>query len=42
MINLYRWGTTTARQVAEKYGVSLRSVKRLLHQHGVRRHPHHL
>lgn len=36
MIDLYRSGTT-ARQVAEKFGVSLRSVKRLLHQHGVRR-----
>jgi hypothetical protein len=36
MIDLYRSGTT-AGQVAEKYGVSLRSVKRLLHQHGVRR-----
>jgi hypothetical protein len=38
MINLYRSGTT-ARQVADKFGVSLRSVKRLLHQHGVRRTP---
>lgn len=36
MIDLYRLGAT-ARQVAEKFGVSLRSVKRLLHQHGVRR-----
>ncbi len=36
MIDLYRSGTT-ARQVAEKFGVSLRSVKRLLRQHGVRR-----
>ena len=36
MIDLYRTGTT-ARQVAEKFGVSLRSVKRLLHRHGVRR-----
>jgi hypothetical protein len=36
MLDLYRSGTT-ARQVAEKFGVSLRSVKRLLHQHGVRR-----
>ncbi|MGH3684620.1 MAG: helix-turn-helix domain-containing protein [Pseudonocardiaceae bacterium] len=39
MIELYRSGTT-ARQVAEKFGVSLHSVKRLLHQHGVRRTPH--
>lgn len=36
MIDLYRSGTT-ARQVAEKFGASLRSVKRLLHQQGVRR-----
>ena len=36
MIDLYRSGTT-AKQIAEKFGVSLRSVKRLLHQHGVRR-----
>jgi len=36
MIDLYRSGTT-AKQVAEKFGVSLRSVKRLLHQHGIRR-----
>jgi len=36
MIDLYRAGTT-ARQVAEKFEVSERSVKRLLHQHGVRR-----
>jgi DNA-directed RNA polymerase specialized sigma24 family protein len=36
MIDLYRSGTT-AKQVAEKFGVSLRSVKRLLHRHGVRR-----
>jgi transposase-like protein len=41
MIDLYRSGTT-AKRVAEKYGVSLRSVKRLLHQHGVRRRPDHL
>jgi hypothetical protein len=41
MIELYRSGAT-AMQVAEKYSVSLRSVKRLLHQHGVRRCPHHL
>ena len=34
MIDLYRSGTTV-RRVAEKYGVSLRSVKRLLRQHGV-------
>jgi hypothetical protein len=36
MIDLYRLGAT-ARQVAGKFGVSLRSVKRLLHRHGVRR-----
>jgi hypothetical protein len=36
MIDLYGSGIT-ARQVAEKFGVSLRSVKRLLHQQGVRR-----
>jgi hypothetical protein len=39
MIDLYRSGTT-AKQVAEKFGVSLRSVKRLLHQHGVHRDCH--
>ncbi len=36
MIDLYR-SDITAKQVVEKFGVSLRSVKRLLHQHGVRR-----
>jgi hypothetical protein len=36
MIDLYRSGTT-AKHVAEKFGVSLRSVKRLLHRNGVRR-----
>jgi len=36
MIDLYRSGVT-AREVAEKFGVSLRSAKRLLHRHGVRR-----
>jgi len=36
MIDLYSSGIT-AKQVAEKFDVSLRSVKRLLHQHGVRR-----
>lgn len=36
MIDLYRSGAT-AKAVAEKFGVSLRSVKRLLRQHGVRR-----
>jgi hypothetical protein len=41
MIDLYRSGTT-AKQVAQKFGISLRSVKRLLHQHGIRRHPYHL
>jgi DNA-binding NarL/FixJ family response regulator len=38
MIDLYRSGTT-AKQVAEKFGVSLRSVRRLLHKHDVHRHP---
>jgi DNA-directed RNA polymerase specialized sigma24 family protein len=36
MIDLYRSGTT-ARQVAAMFDVSLRSVKRLLREHGVRR-----
>jgi len=36
MIDLFQSGTT-AKQVAEKFGVSLRSLKRLLHKHGVRR-----
>ncbi|MBV9011232.1 MAG: helix-turn-helix domain-containing protein [Pseudonocardiales bacterium] len=36
MIDLYKSGTT-AKQVAEKFGVSVRSVTRLLHQYGVRR-----
>ncbi|MGH3772230.1 MAG: helix-turn-helix domain-containing protein [Pseudonocardiaceae bacterium] len=36
MIELYRLGST-ARQVAEKFDVSLSSVKRLLRQHGVGR-----
>ena len=36
MIDLYGSGAT-AKAVAEKFGVGLRSVKRLLHQHGVRR-----
>jgi hypothetical protein len=36
MIDLYMVGIT-AKQVAEKVGVSVRSVTRLLHQHGVRR-----
>jgi transcriptional regulator of aromatic amino acid metabolism len=36
MIDLYRSGIT-ARQVAEKFGVSLSSVKRVLRQHGVHR-----
>lgn len=34
MSDLYRSGTT-AKRVAEKFGVSVRSVTRLLHQHGV-------
>jgi transcriptional regulator of aromatic amino acid metabolism len=36
MIDLYRSGVT-ARRVAEKFGVSLSSVKRVLRQHGVDR-----
>lgn len=36
MIDLYRSGTS-AKQVAEGFGVSVRSVTRLLRQHGVRR-----
>jgi len=36
MIDLYKSGTT-AKQVAEKFGVSVRSVTRLLHQHGIHR-----
>jgi hypothetical protein len=36
MIDLYRSGMT-AKKVAEKFGVSYRSIKRLLRQHGVRR-----
>lgn len=36
MIDLCRSGTT-AKQVAEKFGVSERSVKRLLHQRDIRR-----
>ncbi|MGH3852081.1 MAG: hypothetical protein ACRDR6_01005 [Pseudonocardiaceae bacterium] len=36
MIGLYRSGTT-AKQVAQKFGINVRSVTRLLHKHGVRR-----
>jgi transposase len=36
MIDLYKSGTT-AKQVADKFGVSERSVTRLLRQHDVRR-----
>jgi DNA-directed RNA polymerase specialized sigma24 family protein len=36
MIDLYTSGNT-AKEVAEKFGVSLSSVKRLLHEHDVRR-----
>ena len=36
MIDFYRSGMT-AKKVAEKFGTSLRSVKRLLHRHGIRR-----
>jgi hypothetical protein len=41
MIDLYRSGTT-ARQVAEKFGVSLRSVTRLLDKHDGHRRPSRL
>jgi transposase-like protein len=36
MIDLYQSGAT-AEQVAQTYGFSKRSIKRLLQQHGVRR-----
>jgi DNA invertase Pin-like site-specific DNA recombinase len=36
IIDLYKSGAT-ASQIAEKFGVSLRSMKRLLQQRGVRR-----
>lgn len=36
MIDLYKSGAT-AEQVAQTYGFSKRSIKRLLQQHGVRR-----
>jgi DNA-binding transcriptional regulator LsrR (DeoR family) len=36
MIDLYKSGAT-AEQIAHAYGFSKRSIKRLLHQHGVRR-----
>ena len=36
MIDLYKSGVII-RQVAEKFGISERSIKRLLHQHGIRR-----
>ncbi len=36
MIDLYRSGTT-AEHIAEKFGVSKRSVTRLLHKHSARR-----
>lgn len=39
MIDFYGSGAT-AKQVAEKFGVSLRSMTRLLHQHGVRGERH--
>jgi len=38
MIDLYRSGVT-AKQVAEKFSASLRSVKRLFHKHDVHRRP---
>lgn len=40
MIDLYRSGAT-ARQVAEKFGIGLTSVKRVLREHGVRRDAAH-
>jgi hypothetical protein len=36
MIALYRSGAP-AREVAERYGIGVRAVKRLLQTHGVRR-----
>jgi transposase len=36
MIDLYKSGITT-KQVAERFGISVRSVTRLLRQYGVRR-----
>jgi hypothetical protein len=36
MIDLYRSGTT-AQQLAQTFGFSQRSIKRLLQQHGIRR-----
>jgi hypothetical protein len=36
LIDLYRSGAT-ARELAEQYGISLRTVKRLLQNRGVRR-----
>ncbi|MCA1606047.1 MAG: hypothetical protein LC808_37265 [Actinobacteria bacterium] len=39
MIDLYKAGAT-ARQVAEKFEISERSIKRLLLQHGIRRGGH--
>lgn len=38
MLELYQSGAP-APEIAEKYNVSLRSVKRLLQAHGVRRSP---
>jgi hypothetical protein len=39
MIDLYKSGVT-AERVAQAYGFSKRSIKRLLQQHGVRRERH--
>jgi hypothetical protein len=39
MIDLYKSGAT-AEEVAQTYGFSKRSIKRLLQQHGVRREHH--
>jgi hypothetical protein len=36
MIDLYKSGVM-ARELVEKFGISIRSVKRLLREHGVRR-----
>jgi hypothetical protein len=36
MIDLYKSGAT-AEQLAHTFGFSTRSIKRLLHQHGIRR-----
>ena len=40
MIDLYKWGAT-ARQVAEQFGIGLTSMKKVLHEHGVRKSATH-